>query len=153
MTVKRSGVRFLTVTFKYFFEAVWFNLPLLSSSGLFHAPTPTQTQWMGHMCFSDRLVDKPLTFALQSHRSISRPFFHVMFTSLWAIWSKWWACLWSTTCAYNNHFQWCGTKGGAHQRSTLLWQFFNLLELVRKTLMLKKQSGFFVVVFADDSIW
>lgn len=73
----------------------------------------THTRTWSRTHFSDRLLDKPLTFTLQSLRSISRPFFHVMFTSLWAIWPQWGDCLWSTTCVYNGHFPCFGSRGEA----------------------------------------
>lgn len=77
-----------------------------------HPPFWHTLTW-SHTHSSDRLLDKPLTFTLQSLRSISRPFFHVMFTSLWAIWPQWGDCLWSTTCVHNGHFPRPGQRGEA----------------------------------------
>lgn len=77
----------------------------------------THTLTRSHTHSSEMLLDKPLTFTLQSLRSISRPFFHVMFTSLRAIGLQWGDCLWSTTCVHNGHFPWLGPRGEGHQSS------------------------------------
>lgn len=78
-----------------------------------HPQFYTHTLTRPHTHYSDRLLDKPLTFTLQSLRSISRPFFHVMFTSLWAIWPQWGDCLWSTNCVCSGHFPCLGPSGEA----------------------------------------
>lgn len=75
-----------------------------------HPHSGTHIHTITHTHSSDRLLDKLLTFTLQSLRSISRLFFHVMFTSLWAIWPQWGDCLWSTTCVHNGHFPWPGPR-------------------------------------------
>ena len=101
--VKRSSLSFVTVTFKSFLKlggSIYQRRPAPTA----HTHTPTHTLSHSHTHSSERLLDKPLTFALQSLRSISRPFFHVMFTSLWAIWPQWGDCLWSTTCVHRGHF-------------------------------------------------
>lgn len=114
--VKRSSLFFVTVTFKSFSKlggSIYHRRPPPTHSNRLHSHSDTHTLTRSHTHYSDRLLDKPLTFTLQSLRSISRPFFHVMFTSLWAIWPQWGDCLWSTTCVHNGHFPWLGPRGEA----------------------------------------
>lgn len=116
VAVKRSSLSFVTVTFKSFSKlggSIYHHRPPSPRSNHKHPHFDTHTITRPHTHYSDRLLDKPLTFTLQSLRSISRPFFHVMFTSLWAIWPQWGDCLWSTNCVCSSHFPCLGPRGEA----------------------------------------
>lgn len=148
--VKRSSLSFVTVTFKSFSKlggSIYHRRPPPPHFNHTHPHSDTHTLTQPHTHSSDRQSDKPLTFTLQSVRSISRPFFHVMFTSLWAIWPQWGDCLWSTTCVYSGHFPCHGPSGKAIKTAQTGATFF-LIES-RETLGPREyiQVKFFLLIF------
>lgn len=139
--VKRSSLSFVTVTFKSFSKlgGSIYHRHLASPAPTLHTTTHT----LPHTHFSDRLLDKPLTFTLQSLRSISRPFFHVMFTSLWAIWPQWGRLPLVNNLCLQWSFSLVWPKRRGHQSSTAL----SVLLLIEKSETLGSREHIEVILF------